>query len=72
MEAVRWGTVAGKNLKAETVAVSGGCIDLVVSQFPALTSFPLASWKHLETQVCAQSGVRLAVFASSGLSFSQS
>lgn len=72
MEAIRWGAVAGKNLKEETVVALGGCIDLVASQFSALTSFPPASWKHLETQVCVQSGAVLAIFASSDIPFSQS
>lgn len=62
MEAVRWGAVAGRNLKEETVVALGSCVDLVMSQFPALTSFPPASWKHLETQVRAQSEWGGAVF----------
>lgn len=68
----RWGAVVGKILKGGTVVALGGCIDLVVSQFHALTSFPPASWKYLETQVCVQTGAVLAISASFGLSFSQS
>lgn len=57
MEAVRWGAVVGKSLKEQTAVALGRCIDLMVSQFPALTSFPPASWKHLETQVlCSEWG----------------
>lgn len=65
------GCSCGEELEENVVAL-GRCIDLVVSQFPALTLFPPASWKHLETQVCVQRGAVLAIFASSGFSFFQS
>lgn len=55
-EAIRSGAVAGKNLKGETMVVLGGCVDLMVSHLPSLTTLLLLK-RHLETQVHAHNKV---------------
>lgn len=52
-EAIRWGAVAGKSLEEETVVALGGCIDLMVSHLPSLTTLLLLRRDIRDSDTCS-------------------